>query len=75
MAPLTFAGGVTALPPATGRAAVTPLPCPSPVVQHLRTAGVPCSFRILPYGHMDLVMAVQDDIRMYVLSKLRNPLP
>ena len=33
-------------------------PCrrPSPVLQHLRTAGVPCSFRILPYGHMDLVM-------------------
>lgn len=75
MALLTFAGGVRALPPATKRAAVTPLHCPSPVVQHLRTAGVPCSFRILPYGHMALVMAVADDIRMYVLSKLRNPLP
>lgn len=52
-----------------------PTPAPLFVVQHLRAAGVPCSFRILPYGHMDLVLAVKDDIRLYVLSKLRNPLP
>lgn len=42
--------------------------------QRLRQAGVPCSFRILPAGHMDLTFAVRDDIRLFVLSKLRNPL-
>ncbi|KAI7841938.1 hypothetical protein COHA_004465 [Chlorella ohadii] len=60
---------------AGGRDGVIPPAAVLHHVRHLRTAGVPCSFRILPYGHMDLVMAVKDDIRMYVLSKLRNPLP
>lgn len=50
---------------------------PACVVMHaqrLRQASVPCSFRILPAGHMDLTFAVRDDIRLFVLSKLRNPL-
>lgn len=27
------------------------------------------------YGHMDFTFAVKEDIRLFVLSKLRNPLP
>ena len=43
-------------------------------VQHLRAAGVPCSFRILPFGHLDFTFGVKEDIRAFVLTKLRRPL-
>ena len=48
--------------------------CVAMHAQRLRAAGVPCSFRILPAGHMDLTFAVRDDIRLFILSKLRSPL-
>ncbi|KAL4458518.1 hypothetical protein ABPG75_013383 [Micractinium tetrahymenae] len=53
---------------------IIPPACVMMHAQRLRQAGVPCSFRILPAGHMDLTFAVRDDIRLFVLSKLRNPL-
>lgn len=53
---------------------IIPPACVVMHAQRLRSAGVPCSFRILPYGHMDFTFAVKEDIRLFVLSKLRNPL-
>lgn len=54
---------------------IIPPACVIRHVHHLRAAAVPCSFRILPLGHMDFTLAVKDDIRLFVLAKLRQPLP
>ena len=53
---------------------VIPPACVLQHVHHLRAAGVPCSFRILPFGHLDFTLGVKEDIRGFVLSKLRRPL-
>ena len=53
---------------------VIPPACVLQHVQHLRAAGVPCSFRILPFGHLDFTFGVKEDIRAFVLTKLRRPL-
>ena len=53
---------------------VIPPACVLQHVHHLRAAGVPCSFRILPFGHLDFTFGVKEDIRGFVLSKLRRPL-
>lgn len=41
---------------------------------HLPTRLHP-SRRLLPRSHLDFVFAVKEDVRMFVLSKLCNPLP
>jgi predicted esterase len=53
---------------------VIPPQCVVRHVHHLRAAGVPFSFRVLPLGHMDMTLAVKDEIRAFVLSKLTRAL-
>lgn len=61
---------------AGGADGIIPPSCVVRHVQSLRSAGVPCSFRILQQlGHMDMTLAVKGDIRLFVLSKLSAPLP
>ncbi|KAL4859312.1 Dolichyl-diphosphooligosaccharide--protein glycosyltransferase subunit [Chlorella vulgaris] len=54
---------------AGGADGIIPPSCVVRHVQSLRSAGVPCSFRILQQlGHMDMTLAVKGDIRLFTVS-------
>ncbi|KDD73166.1 hypothetical protein H632_c2467p1, partial [Helicosporidium sp. ATCC 50920] len=41
----------------------------------LQEAGVKASLRVFDVGHLDVTFAVRDEIRSYVLARLKRPLP